>query len=159
VLRDLPAAVRFFATRGWRHTHDTLDLVTDLARYRPPPVAGQRAASVGVTITRASSADVASGLALEATTFPTWARWFSAASPEDILAVRDGSGNIAGTLLFQGPVRIPYSRRCSTRPPGPSAALAWHPRCRVTGRVAGGRLEAKHSDARPCSRDDYLSRW
>jgi GNAT superfamily N-acetyltransferase len=40
VPRDLPAAVRFFATRGWRHTHDTLDLVTDLARYRPPPGAG-----------------------------------------------------------------------------------------------------------------------
>jgi ribosomal protein S18 acetylase RimI-like enzyme len=103
VPRDLPAAVRFFATRGWRHTHDTLDLVTDLARYRPPPGAGERAASVGVTITRASSADVASVLAFEATTFPSWARWFSAASPEDILAARDGSGNIAGTLLFQGP--------------------------------------------------------
>jgi GNAT superfamily N-acetyltransferase len=31
VPRDLPAAVSFFAARGWRHTHDTLDLVTDLA--------------------------------------------------------------------------------------------------------------------------------
>jgi GNAT superfamily N-acetyltransferase len=103
VPRDLPAAVRFFATRGWRHTHDTLDLVTDLARYRPPPGARERAASVGVTITGASSADVASVLAFEATTFPSWARWFSAASPGDILAARDGSGNIAGTLLFQGP--------------------------------------------------------
>ena len=26
VPRDLPAAVDFFASRGWRHTHDTLDL-------------------------------------------------------------------------------------------------------------------------------------
>ena len=103
VPQDLPAAVRFFATRGWRHTHDTLDLVTDLARYRPPPGAAERAASVGVTITRAAHADVASVLAFETATFPSWARWFSATSPQDILAARDGSGNIAATLLFQGP--------------------------------------------------------
>lgn len=36
VPRDLPGAVRFFAARGWQHSHDTLDLVTDLKRYRPP---------------------------------------------------------------------------------------------------------------------------
>lgn len=103
VPRDLPAAVRFFAARGWRHTHDTLDLVTDLARYRPPPGADERAASAGVTITRPSRAEVASVLAFGAAIFPSWARWFSAARPQDILAARDGAGNIAGTLLFQGP--------------------------------------------------------
>jgi GNAT superfamily N-acetyltransferase len=39
VPRDLPAAVRFFASRGWRHSHDTLDPVTDLhaaARHQGP---------------------------------------------------------------------------------------------------------------------------
>ena len=54
VPRDLPAAVDFFASRGWRHTHDTLDLVTDLAAYRPPP----GAAGTGVTIARAADGDL-----------------------------------------------------------------------------------------------------
>jgi GNAT superfamily N-acetyltransferase len=56
VPRDLPAAVGFFASRGWARTHDTLDLVTDLAGYRPPPGAAGRAAATGVTITRATGA-------------------------------------------------------------------------------------------------------
>lgn len=55
VPQDLPAAVRFFASRGWRHSHDTLDLVTDLARYRAPPGACERAASTGVTVTGRSA--------------------------------------------------------------------------------------------------------
>jgi GNAT superfamily N-acetyltransferase len=48
VPRDLPGAVRFFATRGWQHSHDTLDLVTDLsgtARPQAPTRAPQTRAS------------------------------------------------------------------------------------------------------------------
>ncbi len=48
--RDLPAAVAFFAARGWRHSHDTLDLVTDLAGYHAPPGAAGRAVRTGVTM-------------------------------------------------------------------------------------------------------------
>ena len=33
----MPGAVGFFTARGWRHDYDTLDLVTDLAGYQPPP--------------------------------------------------------------------------------------------------------------------------
>jgi beta-N-acetylhexosaminidase len=51
VPRDLPGAVRFFATRGWQHSHDTLDLITDLRQYRPSPGAYQNAANKGITIT------------------------------------------------------------------------------------------------------------
>lgn len=102
VPRDLPAAVSFFASRGWRHSHDTVDLVTDLARYRLPPGAGERAASRGITITLADGAYMTSVLAFEAATFPSWTRWFT--RPEgDILIARDGPGTIAGTLLLAGP--------------------------------------------------------
>src|SRR5215472_1328679 len=94
VPRDLPAAVRFFASRGWRHTHDTLDLVTDLAGYRPPPGAAGRAARSGVTITLATGDDLAAVRAFETAAFPSWARWFTAARPEHILLARTRSGSI-----------------------------------------------------------------
>lgn len=102
VPEDLPAAVQFFGSRGWRRSHDTLDLVTDLAAYRPPPGARERAASMGITVTRATGADLADVLAFEAAAFPSWLRWFSAAD-EDVLLARDSARNIAGTLLLDGP--------------------------------------------------------
>ena len=103
VPRDLPAAVSFFASRGWRHTHDTLDLVTDLAGYRPPPGTARRAARTGVTITLAAGGDLAAVRAFEAAAFPSWARWFAAARPEHVLLARTRTGLIAGTLLLEGP--------------------------------------------------------
>ena len=103
VPRDLPAAVSFFAARGWRHTHDTLDLVTDLAGYRPPPGAAGRAAAAGVAITRATAGDRRAVGAFEAAAFPSWARWFATARPEHVLLARTRSGSIAGTLLLDGP--------------------------------------------------------
>jgi GNAT superfamily N-acetyltransferase len=103
VPRDLPAAVAFFASRGWRHSHDTLDLVTDLAGYRAPPGAAGRAVRSGVTITLAAVGDLAAVRAFEAAEFPSWARWFAAARPEQVLLARASSGAIAGTLLLEGP--------------------------------------------------------
>jgi GNAT superfamily N-acetyltransferase len=103
VPRDLPAAVRFFASRGWRHTHDTLDLVTDLAGYRPPAGGAGRAARSGVTITLATRCDLAAVRAFEAATFPSWSRWFAAAGPEHVLLARTRSRVIAGALLLEGP--------------------------------------------------------
>ena len=100
---DLPGAVRFFAARGWRHTHDTLDLVADLAGYRPPPGAIERAVGAGVAIARAAGADLGGVQAFEAATFPSWARWFAAAGPETILLARDRSETITGSLLIDGP--------------------------------------------------------
>ena len=41
--------------------------------------------------------------AFEAATFPGWTRWFSAASPEDVMLARDRSGAIAGIPLGHGP--------------------------------------------------------
>lgn len=101
VPQDLPAAVAFFASRGWRHSHDTLDLTADLTRYRPPPGAYARAATRGITIARAADADMTNVLAFEAAAFPHWTRWFS--RPEGILIAWDRRGNIAGTLLLDGP--------------------------------------------------------
>jgi ribosomal protein S18 acetylase RimI-like enzyme len=103
VPRDLPAAVSFFASRGWQHTHDALDLVTDLAEYRPPPGVAGRAPGPGVTITLATDADLVAVRAFEAATFPSWARWYDAARPEEVLLARTPSGAIAGALLLEGP--------------------------------------------------------
>ena len=80
VPRDLPGAVRLFTSRGWQHSHDTLDLVTDLRRYRPPPGANERAGNRGITITQPVSG-----------------------RPADVLISRDDAGHIAGTLLLRGP--------------------------------------------------------
>ena len=99
---DLPAAVQFFTSRGWQHGHDTLDLVANLARYRPPPAAFQRAASAGISLTKAASADLSKVLAFEDAAFPSWTGWF-AAGHEHILIARDDPGNIAAALLFDGP--------------------------------------------------------
>jgi beta-N-acetylhexosaminidase len=99
---DLPGAVRFFTTRGWQHTHDTLDLVTDLTRYRPPPGACEYAASKGITVTQPGSTGLTGVLAFEAAIFPSWTRWFTASSPSDVLFARDRAGNITGTLLLHG---------------------------------------------------------
>ena len=77
--------------------------MTDLARYRPPPGARERAASMGVTVTRATGADLADVVAFEAAAFPSWLGWFSAAEGRDVLIARDSMGNIAGTLLLDGP--------------------------------------------------------
>jgi len=100
---DLPAAEIFFASRGWRRTHDTLDLVTDPAGYRLPPGAAERAARTGVTITRAAGDDLAAVRAFEAAAFPSWAPWIAAARPEHVLLARTRPGSIAGTLLLEGP--------------------------------------------------------
>ena len=103
VPRDLPAAVGFFASRGWRHTHDTLDLVADLAGYRLPPGAAGRAGRSDVTITLAARGDLAAVHAFEAAAFPSWAHWFATARPEHVLLARTRSGAIAGALLLEGP--------------------------------------------------------
>ncbi len=99
VPRDLPSAVAFFTARGWRHGHDTLDLVADLAGYRPPAAAARRAAGAGVSPALASAGDLAEVMAFEAATFPSWVRWFSART-EGILIARDAEGKIAGTLAI-----------------------------------------------------------
>jgi beta-N-acetylhexosaminidase len=102
VPRDLPGAVAFFTAQGWQHDGDTLDLVADLAGYRPPAAAADRAASAGVSLARASRGDLAEVMAFEGATFPQWVRWFGAGH-EGILVARDRRGTIAGTLLLKGP--------------------------------------------------------
>jgi ribosomal protein S18 acetylase RimI-like enzyme len=99
---DLPAAVAFFTARGWRHGHDTLDLVADLAGYQPPAAAGERAASAGISLTLAGRSDMAAVVAFEAATFPDWVRSFRDGQ-EGTLIARDSAGTIAGALLLDGP--------------------------------------------------------
>jgi GNAT superfamily N-acetyltransferase len=99
---DLPPAVAFFTARDWRHSDDTVDLIADLAAYQPPAAAAARAASARVSVALASGGDMADVAAFEAATFPEWARWFQDGH-EGILMARDSGGDIAGTLLLEGP--------------------------------------------------------
>ena len=149
---DLPAAEIFFASRGWRRTHDTLDLVTDPAGYRLPPGAAERAARTGVTITRAAGDDLAAVRAFEAAAFPSWAPWFAAARPEHVLLARTRPGSIAGTCCcWRAPARTPCSRRCSAGPRGPSAASASPRRCTDRGSGRPWSCAPPRSSARPVS--------
>ena len=98
---DLPGAVAFFTARGWRRSDDTLDLVADLAGYRPPAATGERRAA-GITLALAADSDISEAVAFEAANFPRWVPWFSAGR-EGILIARDSAGTIAGALLLDGP--------------------------------------------------------
>jgi len=102
VPRDLPGAVAFFAACGWQHSHDVVDMITDLGSYQPPDLTHQRPAQPQIRLTRARQADTDAVLAFENSTFPSWVRWFEAAG-EHILTARDANGDIAGALLFDGP--------------------------------------------------------
>jgi ribosomal protein S18 acetylase RimI-like enzyme len=96
---DLPAAIALFTARGWRHSDDTLDLVADLTGYQPPAAAAERAATARVSLALAGSGELAE---VVAATFPQWVRWF-AARQKGVLIARDTAGNIAGSLLLDGP--------------------------------------------------------
>jgi ribosomal protein S18 acetylase RimI-like enzyme len=99
---DLPAAVGFFAARGWRWDYQVIDLVRDLRDYRPPAGVYQRAARAGISLEVAGERDLEAVLAFEAATFPTWLRW-SERRDSSVLVARDGEGRLVGSLLFRGP--------------------------------------------------------
>jgi GNAT superfamily N-acetyltransferase len=99
---DLPAAVRFFAARGWRWDHAVIDLVRDLRDYRPPAGTYRRARTAGVSLEVAGERELAAVLAFEAATFPTWLRWFERRD-SSVLVARDVRGRVVGSLLFRGP--------------------------------------------------------
>jgi GNAT superfamily N-acetyltransferase len=99
---DLPAAVRFFAARGWRYDHAVIDLVADLRGYRPPAGVHERAAQEGITFGVAGDRELAEVLAFEAEHFPEWSHWFERRDSL-VLQARDRGGRLAGTLLFRGP--------------------------------------------------------
>ena len=99
---DLPAAVRFFAARGWRWDDQVIDLVRDLRDYRPPAAVYERAERAGVSLEVAGERDLEAVLAFEAATFPSWLRWFERRD-SSVLVARDGQRRVVGTLLFRGP--------------------------------------------------------
>lgn len=102
VPRDIPGAVAFFAARGWQHSHDVVDMIADLGSYQQPDLIRQRSAQPQISVTRASPDDIDAVLAFEHSTFPSWVRWFQAAT-KHILMARDANADIAGTLLLDGP--------------------------------------------------------
>jgi GNAT superfamily N-acetyltransferase len=99
---DLPAAVGFFAARGWRWDHTVIDLVCDLRDYQPPAGVYQRAARAGSWFEVAGERDLDAVLTFEAATFPTWLPWFERRD-SSVLVARDADGGLVGSLLFRGP--------------------------------------------------------
>jgi GNAT superfamily N-acetyltransferase len=102
VPHDIPDAVAFFAAQGWQHTHDVVDLTADLGSYRRPDLAREHPAQPEISLAPATLAEADAVLAFEAATFPSWVRFFESEG-QRILIARDGQGDIAGTLLFDGP--------------------------------------------------------
>jgi beta-N-acetylhexosaminidase len=99
---DLPAAVRFFATRGWRWDQAVIDLVADLGGYQAPARVHERIAKAGVTLGVAGEQELAEVLAFEAEHFPSWLRWFECRD-SGVLVARTAEGHVVGSLLFRGP--------------------------------------------------------
>jgi mycothiol synthase len=99
---DLPAAVGFFAARGWRYDHTVIDLSADLRGYEAPAGVGERPARAGVSLQVLAERDRAEVLAFEAATFPEWVVWFERLEAS-VLVARDRAGGVVGTLLFSGP--------------------------------------------------------
>jgi GNAT superfamily N-acetyltransferase len=99
---DLPAAVGFFAARGWRYDHSVIDLTADLRGYEAPPGVGERPGRAGVSLQVMAEGDRAEVLAFEAAAFPEWVVWFERLEAS-VLVARDRAGGVVGTLLFSGP--------------------------------------------------------
>ena len=99
---DLPAAVRFFATRGWRLEQAVIDLVADLGDYQAPARVRERIVRAGVTLGVAGEQELAEVLAFEAKHFPSWLRWFERRD-STVLVARAAKGHVVGSLLFRGP--------------------------------------------------------
>lgn len=99
---DPLGAVRFFEATGWRWHEAVIDLVRDLRDYRGDPNMYERAARAGVPIAPCGEQDRERVLAFEAETFPSWLRWFQRGDAS-VLAARDASGRLLGTLLYAGP--------------------------------------------------------
>lgn len=102
VPEDLPAAMAFFAARGWDLDRTAVDLVRDLRGYRTPAGVHERAAGAGVSFAVATGRDRAELLAFEAANFPQWLRSYERGG-EPVLLGRDRGGDLVGALTFSGP--------------------------------------------------------
>ena len=94
---DLPAALSFFAARGWDLAETSHDLVRDLRR---PPTQPEPTAPTppGIAIGTASDAEVAELLAFERREFPSGHGAYDA-----LLIARRVGGPIIGALIMFGP--------------------------------------------------------
>src|SRR5262249_38860797 len=101
---DLPAAVRFFESRGWMWDHRVSDLAADLRGYVAPDRVRERLAAAGVRLAVVEPGDLAEALAFERRHFPEWLRFFEEGR-ESVLLARDAHGELVGSLLFTGPGR------------------------------------------------------
>ena len=100
---NLPGAVEFFRARAWRFDRTVIDLVADLRGYEAPAGVGERAGRAGVSIEVMAAPERAEVMAFETATFPEWVGWFERLD-SSVLVARDRAGDVAGTLLFRGPL-------------------------------------------------------
>jgi len=108
VPRNLPAAIGFFAARGWTYEYDAADMAQDLRDYTTPPYVWERAARAGVALRVATADDLPALRAFEETHFPRWAAGLCARPPQDadeIVLAADAAGRIVGTAFMHSPGR------------------------------------------------------
>ncbi len=108
VPRNLPAAIGFFAARGWEYAYDAADMAQDLRDYATPPYVWERVARAGVTLRVATADDLPALLAFEEARFPHWAAGLRVRPPQDadeFVLAADAAGRIVGTAFMHSPGR------------------------------------------------------
>ncbi len=108
---NLPAALAFFAARGWTYGETTYDLLQDLGTYATPPALRSRMAAAPFHLSLATAGDLPELLEFQDRTFPFWAASYREAARlgdyNDAVLARDAEGRLVGALLLVTPQSHP----------------------------------------------------
>lgn len=108
---NLPAALAFFAARGWTYGETTYDLLLDLGTYATPVALRSRLAAAPFHLTPASAGDLPALLEFQDREFPFWAASYREAARlgnyNDAVLARDAAGRLVGALLLVTPQSHP----------------------------------------------------
>jgi len=123
----LPAAKKFFESRGWHFSESSFDLVLDLKNYETPQWVYQRIQENGIELSVGNRLDAADVLEFESSEHPNWINAFKFVlnnqDYNDVLIAREGK-EIVGTLLM-----FSKASHC------PSSNFVWR---RILGSDMGG---------------------
>jgi beta-N-acetylhexosaminidase len=100
---NLPGAVDFFQSCGWRFPETAYDLTRDLGNYQTPPGLLERVTRQNIDLRPCSPDEAAAVVEFEQRVFPYWAKYYQMTAdsgrPADILAAWDGT-TVVGSLLM-----------------------------------------------------------
>jgi GNAT superfamily N-acetyltransferase len=102
--RDIPGAVEFLTSSGWRCHDEVYDLTRSLSDFETPRAVTERGREAGVVFGQATAPerDHVSTVALDHW-YPGWDRYFAAAPPENVVVGRDRTGEVVAALIIERP--------------------------------------------------------